>query len=147
MASELISREVFATRGVKPIICLMGDLAASGGYFVAAGCDRTFASPTTITGSIGIFFGKFDIRACLPKSGSMVESAFWRALGDGFIVPAVYVGRAHGVARQAGVTCLGLKRVVVSTYQSITGTGQKAVAQMYSERARNVNKVGKGSRP
>ncbi len=74
LASELISREVFATRGVKPIICSMGDLAASGGYFVAAGCDRIFSSPTTITGSIGIFFGKFEISGLLAKLGISVES-------------------------------------------------------------------------
>nr|MBP9088424.1 signal peptide peptidase SppA [Kofleriaceae bacterium] len=74
LASELISREVFATRGVKPIICSMGDLAASGGYFVAAGCDHIFASATTITGSIGIFFGKFEISGLLAKLGIAVES-------------------------------------------------------------------------
>ena len=74
LASELISREVFATRGVKPIVCSMGDLAASGGYFVAAGCDWIFASPTTITGSIGIFFGKFEISGLLAKLGIAVES-------------------------------------------------------------------------
>src|SRR5262249_32063796 len=51
LASELISREVFATRGVKPIVCSMSDLAASGGYFVAAGCEAIFAEPMTITGS------------------------------------------------------------------------------------------------
>src|SRR5262249_37855327 len=40
VASELIAREVFATRKVKPVLCSMSDLAASGGYFVAAGCDE-----------------------------------------------------------------------------------------------------------
>ncbi len=69
VASELISREVFATRKVKPIICSMGDLAASGGYFIAAGCDRIFADPMTITGSIGIFFGKFDISGLASRLG------------------------------------------------------------------------------
>jgi protease-4 len=69
VASEVISREVFATRGVKPIICSMGDVAASGGYFAAAGCDRIFAEPTTITGSIGIFYGKFDLSALLARLG------------------------------------------------------------------------------
>ena len=69
LASELIAREVFATRGVKPILCSMGDFAASGGYFVAAGCDEIFAEPMTITGSIGIFFGKFDISGLLAKLG------------------------------------------------------------------------------
>jgi protease-4 len=69
LASELISREVFATRGVKPIVCSFSDLAASGGYFIAAGCDMIFAEPMTITGSIGIFFGKFDLSGLASKLG------------------------------------------------------------------------------
>ena len=69
LASELISREVFATKGVKPILCSMSDVAASGGYFAAAGCDEIFAEPMTITGSIGIFYGKFDISGLLRKLG------------------------------------------------------------------------------
>jgi protease-4 len=74
LASELISREVFATRGVKPIICSMSDLAASGGYFVAAGCDAIYAEPMTITGSIGIFYGKFDLSSLLKKLGVGVDT-------------------------------------------------------------------------
>jgi protease IV len=74
LASELISREVFATRGVKPIICSMSDLAASGGYFVAAGCDLIFAEPMTITGSIGIFYGKFDIGGLARKLGVTTDT-------------------------------------------------------------------------
>ncbi|HVV82839.1 MAG TPA: signal peptide peptidase SppA, partial [Kofleriaceae bacterium] len=69
LASEVISREVFATRGVKPIICSMGDVAASGGYFIAAGCDVIFADPMTVTGSIGIFTGKIDVSSLLAKAG------------------------------------------------------------------------------
>jgi protease-4 len=69
LASELISREVFATRGVKPILCSFSDLAASGGYFIAAGCDTIFAEPMSITGSIGIFFGKFDLSGLAAKLG------------------------------------------------------------------------------
>jgi protease IV len=69
LASEMMSREVFKTRGVKPIICSMSDLAASGGYFAAAGCDLIFAMPNTITGSIGIFYGKFDVSGLLEKLG------------------------------------------------------------------------------
>lgn len=69
LASELMAREIFATRGVKPILCSMSDLAASGGYFIAAGCDQIFAQPMTITGSIGIFYGKFDISGLLAKLG------------------------------------------------------------------------------
>ena len=69
LASELISREVFATRKVKPVICSMSNYAASGGYFVAAGCDAIFAEPMTITGSIGIFSGKFDVSGLAKKLG------------------------------------------------------------------------------
>ncbi|MGE0872702.1 MAG: signal peptide peptidase SppA [Kofleriaceae bacterium] len=69
IASELIAREVFATRGVKPMLCSMSDVAASGGYFVAAGCDLIFAEPMTITGSIGIFYGKFDLSGLLHRLG------------------------------------------------------------------------------
>jgi protease-4 len=74
LASELISREVFATRGVKPILCSLGDVAASGGYFIAAGCDMIFSDPMTITGSIGIFYGKFDVGALAKKLGVNIET-------------------------------------------------------------------------
>jgi protease-4 len=69
LASELVAREVFATRGVKPILCSMSNVAASGGYFIAAGCDQILAEPMTITGSIGIFSGKFDISALAHRLG------------------------------------------------------------------------------
>ena len=74
LASELVSREVFATRGVKPILCSFSDLAASGGYFVAAGCDVIYAEPMTITGSIGIFYGKFDIGGLARKLGITTDT-------------------------------------------------------------------------
>ncbi|HWO19333.1 MAG TPA: signal peptide peptidase SppA [Kofleriaceae bacterium] len=74
LASELIAREVFATRGAKPILCSMGDVAASGGYFVAAGCETIFAEPMTITGSIGIFYGKFDVSGLLGRLGITTDT-------------------------------------------------------------------------
>lgn len=73
LASELIAREVFATRGIKPILCSMSNVAASGGYFAAAGCDLIFAEPTTITGSIGIFTGKFEASALLARLGVVAD--------------------------------------------------------------------------
>jgi protease-4 len=74
LASELVSREVFATRGVKPILCSFSDLAASGGYFIAAGCDVIYAKPMSITGSIGIFYGKFDLSGLLKKVGVTTDT-------------------------------------------------------------------------
>ena len=54
-ASDIIWREVMLTKGVKPIIASMGDVAASGGYFISMPCDTIIAQANTITGSIGIF--------------------------------------------------------------------------------------------
>lgn len=55
MASDIMWREIQLTRKEKPVIASMGDVAASGGYYMAMGCDTIVAHPTTITGSIGIF--------------------------------------------------------------------------------------------
>jgi len=55
LASDVIWREVYLTKKVKPIIVSMGDLAASGGYYIACAADSIIAEPNTITGSIGIF--------------------------------------------------------------------------------------------
>jgi protease-4 len=55
-ASEQIYREVAAVKAAgKPVVVSMGDVAASGGYYMAAPADEIFASPNTITGSIGIY--------------------------------------------------------------------------------------------
>ncbi len=69
IASDIIWREVELTRGVKPIVASMSDVAGSGGYFVAMGCDRIIAEPGTLTASIGVLAGKF------------VTTAFWNTLG------------------------------------------------------------------
>ena len=55
LVSEIIWREVERTKKVKPVIVSMGDVAASGGYYIAVGADKIFAEPTTVTGSIGVF--------------------------------------------------------------------------------------------
>jgi protease-4 len=55
LASDLIWREIMLAREVKPVIASMGNVAASGGYYIAMACDTIVASPATITGSIGVF--------------------------------------------------------------------------------------------
>lgn len=55
LASDLIWREIEITKKVKPVVVSMGDVAASGGYYIACNADKIFAEPTTITGSIGVF--------------------------------------------------------------------------------------------
>ncbi len=55
LASDVIWREVDLLREEKPIVVSMGDVAASGGYYISAAADSIFAQPNTITGSIGVF--------------------------------------------------------------------------------------------
>jgi protease-4 len=66
-ASEAIWRELSITRGTKPVVVTMGDVAASGGYYVAMGADYVFARSGTVTGSIGIFGGKIVIGGVLER--------------------------------------------------------------------------------
>jgi protease-4 len=73
MASDVMWREVLLTARVKPVIVSMGDVAASGGYYIAAPATRILANPLTITGSIGIFYGKADVTGLLHKIGVNVE--------------------------------------------------------------------------
>ena len=74
MASDQIWRAVKRARAKKPVIASMGDVAASGGYYVAAAATEIWASPTTITGSIGIFYGKVDVAELAGRIGVGIES-------------------------------------------------------------------------
>lgn len=55
LASDMIAREIALCRGKKPVIVSMGDVAASGGYYISALADTIIALPNSITGSIGVF--------------------------------------------------------------------------------------------
>lgn len=69
IASELIRRQVQLTAAVKPVIVSMSGYAASGGYWIATPGRAIFADPGTITGSIGVLGGKFDISQGAAKIG------------------------------------------------------------------------------
>jgi protease-4 len=62
LASEVIWREMSEAKKVKPVIVSMGEVAASGGYYIAAPADTIVAQPNTITGSIGIFGILFNVQ-------------------------------------------------------------------------------------
>ena len=55
LTSDIIWREVELAKKVKPVVVSMGNVAASGGYYIAVGANKIYAEPTTITGSIGVF--------------------------------------------------------------------------------------------
>ena len=60
-ASDIMWREIMKAKEKKPVIASMGDVAASGGYFISMPCDAIVARPNTITGSIGIFGMMFNL--------------------------------------------------------------------------------------
>jgi protease IV len=69
LASDLVWREVMRLREKKPVIASLGGVAASGAYYIASAADVIYAEPTTLTGSIGIFYGKADVSGLLDKVG------------------------------------------------------------------------------
>ncbi|RDZ27518.1 signal peptide peptidase SppA [Lysobacter silvisoli] len=108
-ASEQIRREIVALKAAgKPVVVSMGDLAASGGYWISMNADRIYADPSTITGSIGIFgmiptvprtlekigvhtdgvgttrfAGAFDItRPLAPEVGQVIQSVIDKGYRD-----------------------------------------------------------------
>ncbi|MFQ6101214.1 MAG: signal peptide peptidase SppA [Anaerolineae bacterium] len=74
LASDLVCREVRRLRERKPVVVLMGGQATSGGYYVSAPANRIVARPTTLTGSIGIWGGKFILAGLYEKLGVGRES-------------------------------------------------------------------------
>ena len=73
IASDVIWREVELTRGVKPVIASMSDVAASGGYYIALPAHKIVAEPATLTGSIGVVMMKFVVDGTLKKLGINME--------------------------------------------------------------------------
>ncbi len=74
VASDVIWREVGLVReSGKPIVASMSDLGASGGYYIAMGADAIVAQPATLTGSIGVVFGKFTTGGTYEKLGVGIE--------------------------------------------------------------------------
>lgn len=69
LASDLIWREVRLLRERKPVVALLGEQAASGGYYVASPAHRIVARPTTLTGSIGVWGGKLCLANLYKKLG------------------------------------------------------------------------------
>lgn len=86
-ASDMMWREIQVARKKKPVIASMSDYAASGGYYMAMGCDTIVAQPNTITGSIGIFGMMFDMSEFLgDKIGITFDEVRTGDFGDMYTV-------------------------------------------------------------
>jgi protease-4 len=74
VASEIILRATERVKSKKPFVVSMGDVAASGGYYVSCSAEKIFADPTTITGSIGVISGKLATAKMWSQFGVNFEA-------------------------------------------------------------------------
>jgi protease-4 len=74
LASDQIWRAIRRAREQKPVVVSMGAVAASGGYYVASAGDEIWADPSTLTGSIGIYYGKVDVAGLAQTLGVGIET-------------------------------------------------------------------------
>jgi protease IV len=96
VASESIWREVvFARERGKPVVVSMGDVAGSGGYYVAAAADKIVAEPATLTGSIGVLAGKLVVSDLFRKLGMSTDSAQIGANAAMYSSTSDFSARAH----------------------------------------------------
>ena len=94
LTSDIIWREVELAKEKKPVVVSMGNVAASGGYYIAAGADMIYAEPTTITGSIGVFGTIPNINELAANMGinaeqvgtnkNSVDYSFFEPMSDNF---------------------------------------------------------------
>jgi protease-4 len=83
LASDVIWREVVLAKAVKPVVVSMGDVAASGGYYIACAADSILAQPNTITGSIGVFGVLMNAKNMVNnKLGIMIDTVKTNRFAD-----------------------------------------------------------------
>ena len=98
LASDMMYRAVLEAKKRKPVVASMGDVAASGGYYVAMGADEIFASPTTVTGSIGVFYVKPAVKGLGETLGAHQD-----AVSRGTLAGALDYWEPWDEARRASV--------------------------------------------
>ena len=129
-ASEVIRQELELTQiAGKPVVVSMGGAAASGGYWIAATADQIFASPATITGSIGIFGIVPTFEDALAEVGVRFDGVGTTALSDG-LNPVSGISDQMGRILQANVES-GYQRFInlVARGRDMTPTDVDAIAQ------------------
>lgn len=88
VASDMIWREVARVQQTKPVVVYMGNVAGSGGYYIACGARHIVAGATTVTGSIGVVSGKFNAQGLYAKGGLRREVI---SRGESATMPSAFV--------------------------------------------------------
>ncbi len=130
LASDLIWREVTRVRREKPVVAVMGSVAASGGYYVLTHADHVVAAPTTVTGSIGVLASKFVFEGFNEQYGFNPE-----ALSRGRYILAFNSARSFDKEERALV-----ERFIGEVYERFTDR----VAEGRDLSKARVNEIGRG---
>jgi protease-4 len=117
----------------KPVIVSMGDVAASGGYYIAAPADEVFADPSTITGSIGVFGFKLDVAKLIGMLGVSVETTRRGAHAD---IQSPYRAWTEEELRME----MDKIRHIYTTFVDVVATGRKSRGLT----AARVDEIGRG---
>ena len=131
LASDVMWREVVLTKKVKPVIVSMGDVAASGGYYIACAADSIFAQPNTITGSIGVF-------GIIPN----MQSFFNDKLGITF--DGVKTGRYADLGDVSRPLTEGERLIIQQEVNKIYSTFTKKVADGRKKSQAYIDSIGQG---
>jgi protease IV len=130
VGSEVIRREVELANQVKPVVVSMSDVAASGGYWIAAPARKIVADPGTITGSIGVLIGKFNVSGLYALLGMSTDSV---ATSDN---ATMFSAQQNFTPAQRAY----IQKSLNDTYADFT----KGVAQGRKMTVEAVDKIGKG---
>ncbi len=118
LTSDLIWREIEITKKVKPLIVSMGNLAASGGYYIACNADKIFAEESTITGSIGVFGILPNFTQLTTKIGINVEQVNTNTNAAGYSVFSPLTDNYKAFAQE------GVEKIY-NTFVTRVATGRK----------------------
>jgi protease-4 len=130
VASDVIWREVFLAKKEKPFVVSMSDVAGSGGYWISMAAHKIVAQPQSITGSIGVLSGKFDLSGLYAKLGVTAEKVVFGREADVFSSFRPFTTEERRV----------LKEEIRRTYEAFL---EKA-AQGRNMTREEVDKVGRG---
>lgn len=130
LASDEIWREVELTNRTKKVIVSMGDVAASGGYYISAPAHKIFAEPSTITGSIGVF-------GMIPYTGKMFENKL------GMTFDRISTNKHEALSTNRKLTPEELTKIQ-SEVDQIYDDFLSRVAQGRKMTKENVNKIARG---
>ena len=136
LAAEVIRREAELLAKEKILVISMSDLAASGGYWIAMSSSNVMALPQTITGSIGVIFGKFVVKGLYDKIGINKEIIKTSKYADLFT-------DYRGFTQDEKVKMIHFMNKIYQSFLEIVSKGRKEKYDLY-DKIEEVDKIARG---